>query len=155
MRIGSIALLLLFGVAGVGEIHATQAEPADKVRLAFPVKTYWSTVVAVAAEKRGLFQKEGIDSEITIYRSSGDAFQGLAAGAADFAFGAPTLAAAGRTRGVNALVVSLGNPLPLGWHLLVTRASPIQSLKQLEGKRVGITGTGSLSDLLARYAAEQ
>jgi NitT/TauT family transport system substrate-binding protein len=96
-----------------------------------------------------------LDAEITIYRGSGDAFQSLAADAADFVLGAPTLAAAGRVRGANAVVVALGNALPLGWHLVAKRESTAQSVKDLDGKKVGITGSGSVSDLLARYAAQQ
>jgi NitT/TauT family transport system substrate-binding protein len=133
----------------------SQAQTAEKIRVGLPTKNYWSTVAVVTAERRGLFKKEGLDPETTTFRSAGEAFQALTAAAVDITLGAPSLAAAGRSRGANALAVALGNSLPLGWYLVAKRDAPFKSIKELNGKKIAITGNGSLSAMMANYAAQE
>jgi len=128
---------------------------AETIRIAVPTKGYWSTAVAMAAQEKKLFEKEGIQGEVTIFRSGADCFQALVADAADIALGPPSLVAAGMRRGVGAKVVGIGSSAPLGWHLVVLAKSPVKSVKELAGKKVGISSSGSLSDLLARWSMSQ
>jgi len=139
-----IVALLLGTVAG-----AARAE--DLVRIGLPTKTYWPTIVAETALRQKLFDKEGIKAELTIYRSGGEAFEGLAAGAADIILDPPSLVATGRTKGINTKIVAGGALAYYGWHLMVPVNSKITEVKQLEGKKVGITAAGSGSDLLALW----
>jgi NitT/TauT family transport system substrate-binding protein len=150
-----LIVLLLAAFSSVSLTATVEAQGTEKIRVGLPTKSYWSTIAVVTAEKRGLFKKEGLDPEVTIFRSAGEAFQALAAGAVDITLGAPSLAAAGRSRGANALAVALGNSLPLGWYLVTKKDAPFQSVKDLDGKKVAVTGTGSLSVMMVNFAAQE
>jgi ABC-type nitrate/sulfonate/bicarbonate transport system substrate-binding protein len=131
------------------------ARAATKVRIGLPTKTWWPTVIAETAAAQGLFAKNGIDAELTIYRSGGEAVEALAGGAADVIPGLVSQVGTGRKRGVNARLVSLAIPANTGWKLMVTTGSPIKSPAELAGRKVGITAAGSLSDLLALWTRAQ
>ncbi len=126
---------------------------AETVRIGLPTKTYWPTTVAEAAKDQKLFEKEGITAELTIYRGGAEAFEALAAGAADLILDAPSLPAAGRKKGVMSKVVANGAMGNFGWQLMVLAKSPLD-VKDLNGKKVGITSAGSGSDLLALWTVQ-
>jgi ABC-type nitrate/sulfonate/bicarbonate transport system substrate-binding protein len=126
---------------------------AETVRIGLPTKTYWPTTVAEAAAHQKLFEKEGITAEITIYRGGAECFEALAAGAADLILDAPSLPAAGRTKGVMSKAVANGSMGNFGWQLMVPTKSTID-VKDLNGKKVAITSAGSGSDLLALWTIQ-
>ena len=126
---------------------------AETVRIGLPTKTYWPTTVAEAAKAQKLFEKEGITAEITIYRGGAECFEALAAGAADIILDAPALPAAGRKKGVMSKAVANGAMGNFGWQLMVLAKSPLE-VKDLNGKKVGITSAGSGSDLLALWTIQ-
>src|SRR3954451_1505311 len=74
------ALLASLFAAGV---LAGPATAAETIRVGLPTKTYWPTTIAETAVRQKLFEKEGIQAELTIYRSGAETFEGMAAGAAD------------------------------------------------------------------------
>ena len=77
------------------------AEPgARTIRIGLPTKTYYPTIIAETALRQGLFAKEGIKAELTIYRSGAETFEAMAAGAADLQLNSAALVAAGRKKGV-------------------------------------------------------
>jgi ABC-type nitrate/sulfonate/bicarbonate transport system substrate-binding protein len=126
---------------------------AETVRIGLPTKTYWPTTVAEAAAHQKLFEKEGITAEITIYRGGAECFEALAAGAADLILDAPSLPAAGRTKGVMSKAVANGAMGNFGWQLMVPTKSTLE-VKDLNGKKVAITSAGSGSDLLALWTIQ-
>jgi ABC-type nitrate/sulfonate/bicarbonate transport system substrate-binding protein len=126
---------------------------AETVRIGLPTKTYWPTTVAEAAKSQKLFEKEGITAELTIYRGGAETFEALAAGAADLILDAPSLPAAGRKKGVMSKAVANGTMGNFGWQLMVLAKSPLE-VKDLSGKKVGITSAGSGSDLLALWTIQ-
>ncbi len=127
------------------------ARAADTIRLGLPTKAYWPTILATAAVRQGFFAKEGIGAEPTVYRGGAECFEALAAGAADLILDPPSLVAAGLRKGVPAKAVAGGSSLYSGWHLLVRQDSPVTSIAELAGKKVGITSAGSASDQLALW----
>lgn len=134
--------------AGAGSARAADAT----VRVGVPTKAFWPTVVAKVAEDRKLFEKEGFKPEITIYKGGAEAFEAVAAGAADVSLVAPTSVATARKRGVAASLVAAGTEEWSGWVLAVKPDAPYKSVKDLAGKKVGITSAGSGSDVLAQAA---
>jgi NitT/TauT family transport system substrate-binding protein len=130
------------------------ASQAETVRIGLPTKTYWPTTVAEAAAHQKLFEKEGITAEITIYRGGAECFEALAAGAADVILDAPALPAAGRKKGVMSKAVANGAMGNFGWQLMVLKDSKLD-VKDLNGKKVGITSAGSGSDLLALWTVQE
>ncbi len=134
-------------------LAAPAVSHAETIRIGLPTKTYWPTTVAEAAKSQKLFEKEGITAELTIYRGGAETFEAMAAGAADLILDAPSLPAAGRKKGVMSKVVANGSMGNFGWQLMVLAKSPLD-VKDLNGKKVGITSAGSGSDLLALWTVQ-
>ncbi len=126
----------------------------ETVRVGLPTKTYWPTIVAEAAVRQKLFEKEGLKAELTIYRGGAEAFEALAAGAADIILDPPSLPAASRSKGVLAKVVAPGSMRYFGWQMMVPAGSKT-TLADLKGKKIGITSAGSASDLLALWTIQE
>ena len=53
------------------------------IRIGCPTKTYFPTILATVAKEKGLFEKEGLRPEITVYRGGAETFEAIAAGSAD------------------------------------------------------------------------
>jgi ABC-type nitrate/sulfonate/bicarbonate transport system substrate-binding protein len=132
---------------------ATPAAAAETIRVGLPTKTYWPTTIAETAVRQKLFEKEGITAELTIYRSGAEAFEGLAAGAADMILDPPSLVSAGRKKGVMSRIVANAAMGNFGWQLMVPVKSTLD-VKDLNGKKVAITAAGSGSDLLALWTIQ-
>lgn len=129
-----------------------RAQARPKLRVGLATRTWWPSVVAETAIAQGLFAKAGIDAETTIYRSGGDAVEALAAGATDIITGLVTQVGPARRRGVNARLIALAATANTGWKLLVRSNSPIRSVAEIAGRKVGITAAGSLSDFMALWS---
>ncbi|WP_407186659.1 ABC transporter substrate-binding protein [Bradyrhizobium centrosematis] len=134
-------------------ILAGPASAAETIRVGLPTKTYWPTTVAETAVRQKLFEKEGIQAELTIYRSGAETFEGMAAGAADIILDPPSLVSAGRKKGVMSRIVANAAMGNFGWQLMVPTKSTLE-VKDLNGKKVAITAAGSGSDLLALWTIQ-
>jgi len=145
--------ILLAGAATIAMPYVAFGQGRPKVRIGTPTKTYFPTVIAETAIRQKLFEKEGIDAELTVYRSGAEGFEALAAGAADIIYNSSMSVAAGLRKGVKSLCVGNGANGYYGWQLVVKPDSPIKQVSELEGKKVGITSAGSGSDILARWTA--
>ncbi|PSO13978.1 ABC transporter substrate-binding protein [Bradyrhizobium sp. MOS003] len=132
---------------------AGPASAADTIRVGLPTKTYWPTTIAETAVRQKLFEKEGIQAELTIYRSGAETFEGMAAGAADIILDPPSLVSAGRKKGVMSRIVANAAMGNFGWQLMVPTKSTLE-VKDLNGKKVAITAAGSGSDLLALWTLQ-
>lgn len=126
-----------------------QAKPV--IRVGVPTKTYFPTIIAETAIRQKLFDKEGVECQLTIYRSGAEGFEAIAAGAADLIYNSSSSVAAGLMKGVKTKCVANGALGYYGWHMMVKPDSPIKKLSELAGKKVGITSAGSGSDILARW----
>lgn len=144
-------LILAGAAASVAMPRLAFAQGDTTVRIGVPTKTYWPTIVAETAIRQKLFEKEGIKAELTIYRSGAEGFEALAAGAADVILNSSSSVAAGLRKGVNVRCVANGGNGYYGWYLMVKTDSPIKDVKELAGKKVGITSAGSGSDICARW----
>ena len=127
------------------------AQGRPTVRIGVPTKTYFPTIIAETAIRQKLFDKEGVNAELTIYRSGAEGFEALAAGAADLIYNSSSSVAAGLVKGVKAKCTANGALGYYGWHLVVKPDSPIRKLSELAGRKVGITSAGSGTDILARW----
>ena len=127
------------------------AQPKEKIRIGVPTKTYWPTIVCETALRQKLFEKEGLDCELTIYRGGAEGFEAIAAGAADLILNSSSSVAAGIKKGVNVKCVANGSNGYYGWYLVVKPDSKVMKVEDLAGKKVGITSAGSGSDILALW----
>jgi NitT/TauT family transport system substrate-binding protein len=148
--------LRLAGLA-VGAVLSTTiaAQAADLVRIGVPTKAFWPTILITAGIENGIFAKEDLEAEMTIYRGGAETFEAVAADSADIGNVAAALVAIARTRGVETKLVGNGADEWSGWILGVKVDSPITDPKELDGKNVGITSAGSGTDQLALWAQTQ
>ena len=144
--------LLIGGAATLLMPNIVFGQAKQTVRIGVPTKTYFPTIIAETAIRQKLFEKEGINAELTIYRSGAEGFEALAAGAADLVYNSSSSVAAGLVKGVKSKCVANGALGYYGWHMMVKPDSPIKKLADLAGKKVGITSAGSGTDILARWA---
>jgi NitT/TauT family transport system substrate-binding protein len=155
MRTPLAALLILALAAGAAGGLAPDVAAQEVIRIGCPTKTYFPTILATVAKDKGLFEKEGLKPEITIYRGGGETFEAIAAGSADLGTVAVPLIATSRKRGVLTKIVGGSGDEWSGWILGVKTDSPIKSAKELDGKKVGITSAGSGTDTLALWAQSE
>jgi NitT/TauT family transport system substrate-binding protein len=140
-------------LAAFAAMATSAATAAETIRVGLPTKTFWPTTVAETAVRQKLFEKEGLTAELTIYRSGAETFEGMAAGAADIILDPPSLVSAGRKKGVMSKIVGSATMGNFGWQLMVPAKSTLD-VKDLNGKKVGITAAGSGSDLLALWTIQ-
>lgn len=152
MRARLLALHVALLAVGAMVGFSTDAAAQEVIRIGCPTKTYFPTILANVAKDRGLFEKEGLRPEITIYRGGAETFEAIAAGSADLGTVAVPLVATSRKRGVLTRIVGASGDEWSGWILGVRTDSPIKSAKELDGKKVGITSAGSGTDTLALWA---
>src|ERR1700761_7928425 len=151
MTIARRLAMSLLGAAALAATSCTaQAEP---IRFGLPTKTYWPTTIAETAVRQKLFEKEGISAELTVYRGGAETFEAMAAGAADIILDPPSPVSAGRKKGVLSKLVANAAMGNFGWQLMVPAKSTLD-VKDLNGKKVGITSAGSGSDLLALWTIQ-
>lgn len=156
-RMRSVRALIAVALTAFGMVFAEEsfAQAQEKVRIALPTKTYYPTIVAETALRQKFFAKQGLDAELTVYKGGAEAFEALAADAADITHGSPAIVAGGRAKGIDAMAVAGASRGYYGWHLLVAADSTVTKLADLAGKKVGITSAGSASDIIARWAMKQ
>jgi ABC-type nitrate/sulfonate/bicarbonate transport system substrate-binding protein len=143
-RMGTLAAVLtaIFG--------AWPAWSLDVLRVADAQKGFWDTSFVFLGQQRGFFKEQGIDLDIQWTDGGAETQQAVITGSFDvglatgllgvisaYAKGAPVVLLSGETTGAADLL----------WY--VRADSPIQSLKDLEGKTVAFSRPGSSSNQIA------
>jgi len=130
---------------------AAEAEP---VRIGFAAESL-DYAPAFAAERLGLFKNHGVEAKLIVFRGGAAAQEAMSAGAADIiAYFAPAVALANQ-KGIREKMVGTVSAGHVGWNLIVKADSPIKSLKDLDGKKVGISAKATTSDMAALFIAEK
>jgi NitT/TauT family transport system substrate-binding protein len=137
----AIALTLSLSLLPVGA-----AQAADSVRVGLAA-VYPAYSIPNAAKELGFYKEKNLDVDITQFRGGPATQEALASGAIDISTIAPGAAALAIAKGVQEKIVALSvPPTPQGWYILVPVSSPIKSMAELNGKTVGVTQKGSLTD---------
>jgi ABC-type nitrate/sulfonate/bicarbonate transport system substrate-binding protein len=133
--------------------HAASA--ADSVRVGLAA-VYPAYSIPYAAKELGYYKEKNLDVDITLFRGGPATQEALASGAIDVSTIAPAAAALAIAKGVNEKIVAMSvPPTPAGWYIMVPTSSPIKSMAELNGKTVGVTQKGSLTDFWAQRAAKK
>ncbi len=140
-------------VALLASVSGANAQTTVRIGLAVP--NYGPYAPVYAAEELGYYKQNGIKAEVTAYRGGGAAQEALAAGAADMISFFPPGAALAVKKGIKEKVVGIGAATPVGWHLVVMSNSPYRTVKDLAGKKIGVTAKASTTDFYALWAANR
>jgi len=132
---------------------ATSAQELVRIGLAVPHNAAY--VQFYAADTLGFYKDAGVKAELTIYRGGAASQEALSAGAADIItyFGAGVALAV--SKGAKEKIVAAIDPTPHGWQFLVLANSPIKTLKDLDGKKVGVATKAGTADMFALWIADQ
>src|SRR5262245_255846 len=132
---------------------ATHAQELVRIGLAVPHNAAY--VQFYAAETLGFYQEAGVKTELTLYRGGAASQEALSAGAADIItyFGAGVGLAV--SKGAKEKIVAAIDPTPHGWQFLVLANSPIKTLKDLDGKKIGVATKAGTADMFALWVADK
>jgi len=126
------------------------AQAQDKITVAIGQKGLWDTMVTHHGVEQGFFKEEGLDVEIIYTRGGSETLQAVITNSAQFALVNGLLGVLGAyAKGAPIRIVSAqmtGAP-DLFWY---TKAdSPIESLKDADGKTMGFSRPGSSTHLVS------
>lgn len=126
---------------------AAPARAATKLRVGKSVQTVFGYVPLDVGMKAGLFAKEGLEIEEILFTGGAKQTQALTAGAIDIALsGGSEMAFVAKGAPEIAVASIADNPAFMG--ICVANNSPIKTLDDLKGKKIGVTSTGSLTSWL-------
>jgi NitT/TauT family transport system substrate-binding protein len=145
------AVVAAAGLALSGAAAAAQ----ETVRIGLAVPHNAAYVQFYAADSLGFYKDAGVKPEITIYRGGAASQEALSAGAADIItyFGAGVGLAV--SKGAKEKIVAAIDPTPHGWQFLVLANSPIKTLKDLDGQKIGVATKAGTADMFALWVADK
>lgn len=124
----------------------------DKVTVGKAVPFAWTFTPMEVGRAAGIWKKYGIEVKILGFAGDAKMQQGLASGSIDFGLGSgPGMGFS--AKGVPAKAVAAFAGLPKNISVVIRYDSPIKSIADLKGKRIGVTTVGSLTDWLAKRMA--
>ena len=116
---------------------------------------YGPVLPVAAATELNLFKKLGVEVSFTTFASGAAGMEAMAAKEADLLHYFPPGLALAKRSGVKATIVGAGTLTPRGWHVIVKKDSALTNVKDLAGKKVGISGAGSTTDFFAMWAGNE
>jgi ABC-type nitrate/sulfonate/bicarbonate transport system substrate-binding protein len=135
-----LACALLWGAALPGQA-------AQKISVGKAVSEAWTFLPLDVGQKYGIFARYGLDVNIVNFQGDAKLQQGLAADSVSFGLGSgPGMAFA--AKGAPAIAVAAYFGAPKNISVIVGENSPIKTVKDLKGKTIAISTTGSLTEWL-------
>jgi ABC-type nitrate/sulfonate/bicarbonate transport system substrate-binding protein len=134
---------------------ATGAQAADAVRVGKAVPFAWTFTPIDVGIDTGIFAKHGLELTVTGFAGDARLQQALVSDSIDFGLGSgPGMGFLAKGSPAKAVAAMAGAPMNMS--LVVPYDSPIKTLDDIKGKKVGITTVGSLTDwLLKRVVADK
>jgi ABC-type nitrate/sulfonate/bicarbonate transport system substrate-binding protein len=135
-------------------LSASTALALDRVRVGKAVPNSFAFGAIEVGIAAGTFEQEGIEIVATAFRGDAQLQQALAARSIDVGLGSgPSLGF--RIKGAPAIGVAGMYGPPSNLALLVPVNSPIRTVADLRGRKIGVTTVGSLTDWLVRELSRQ
>ena len=138
---------IVIAAAAIAALACAQAEAAEKVRVGKAVPHAFAFTPLDIGIEKGFFRQNGIEIENIAFMGGARLHQGLAADGADIGLGAgPEFSLVSRGTYALGIAALAGPPLSMGFR--VAPDSPIKSLDDMKGKKVGVSTEGSLTHWL-------
>ena len=135
-------------------LSARHAFALDRIKFGKSVPNSFAFSTAEIGIDAKIWEKEGLELAVSAFRGDAQMQQALTAGAVDVAVGSgPGLGF--RAKGVPAIGVAAMYGPPANLALTVLSRSPIKTVADLKGKRIGVTTLGSLTEWLTRKLSQQ
>jgi NitT/TauT family transport system substrate-binding protein len=124
----------------------------DTLRVAKSSPETFSFIPLDIGIEAGIFKNNGIDIQIIGFSGGAKMQQALAANSLDVAFGSgPQMILT--TKGAPMMAVAEMAGAPLNFAVIVPYDSPLKTLDDLKGKKIGVSGNPSLSSFMAEEIA--
>jgi NitT/TauT family transport system substrate-binding protein len=144
----AVALLAMCSIAASTTRPASTAGP-DTVKLGRAVATAFVFVIPEIGADAHIWDSVGIKVAVTSFNGDGKLQDGLTSGAVDIGLGSGP-AMGYHAKGVPATAVAAMYGAPYDMALIVGTQGTVKNVKDLKGKKVGVTTAGSLTDWLVR-----
>jgi len=138
--------------AAITGLFALLALPLDSlaqlkpVKVALTSKEVLDNVIFFVADKMGFFKEVGIDYQPSYFRGGGEVVRALTTGAAEISgTNSPAGLMIAAAKGEPIKIVSGGEAPLVGIYWIVKMDSPLKSVKDLKGKKVGFSSPGSVT----------
>src|SRR5262245_65200874 len=147
--------LVRVSVLVAAALISSAALAADKVRVGKAVPFAWTFTPIDVGVDVGIFAKHGLELTVTGFAGDARLQQGLVSDSIDLGLGSgPGMGFL--AKGVPAKAVAAMAGAPMNMSVVVPYDSPIKTLDDIKGKKIGITTVGSLTDwLLKRVVADK
>ena len=133
---------------------AAPAGAAEKLRVVKAVAFAWTFTPLDVGIQTGIFAKHGLDVEASAAAGDAKLQQALTADSADIGIGSgPGMAF--MAKGVPAKAVAVMYGVPKNMAVMVGYNSPIKTVDDLKGKKLGCTTVGSLTDWIGERITQQ
>lgn len=144
--------LIIAAALAASAVLPVAAHSADKVRIG-----YWTSGVSLGygsvLEAKDFLAKRGVEAEFVHFPDVNAPIRALAAGSIDLAFGAPLAGVfSSAAEGVPIKIFAATQPADV--QFVVPADSPIQSIDELKGKKVGMSPAGSSVAVIASAVLE-
>jgi NitT/TauT family transport system substrate-binding protein len=130
------------------------ASAAEKLRVGKAVAFAWTFTPLDVGIQMGIFAKHGIEVEASAFNGDARLQQGLTSDSIDIGIGSgPGMAF--MVKGVPAKAVGAMAGVPRNMAVMVGYDSPIKTVDDLKGKKLGVTTVGSLTDWIGKRIGTQ
>lgn len=131
---------LFWTAAAVLICSAAQAAEPVKLRYGNVTEMTLSQAPIVAAKQLGYFREEGLEVELLPFKGTGTLLPQMLAKRVDIGYPNPDTLILSREPGKEALPLKFfyNATRSSGWEFIVPAESPIQSIKELDGKKIGV-----------------
>jgi ABC-type nitrate/sulfonate/bicarbonate transport system substrate-binding protein len=136
-------LALLIGLFST--LPCANASAADRIKVASTVKEIIDNLPLYVAARAGMFKEQGLEVEITHFSGGGEVVRAVASKSMDIGMVAATAGIIAAGRGEPLKLIAAWSAPAYGILFVVPPDSPIKTVKDLAGKKVGITRPGSVS----------
>jgi NitT/TauT family transport system substrate-binding protein len=146
--------VLIWAALAVLMLPSGVAVALDTVRLGKAVPNSFAFGAAEVGIEAKIFEREGVTLEVTSFRGDAQMQQALAAGSLQVGLGSgPALGF--RAKGAPAIGVAAMYGPPANLALVLPLNTPIKTVADLRGRRIGVTTAASLTDWLVRELSRQ
>jgi len=130
------------------------AGAAEKLRVGKAVAFAWTFTPLDVGIQMGIFAKHGIEVDASAFNGDAKLQQGLTSDSVDIGIGSgPGMAF--MVKGVPAKAVGVMAGVPRNMAVMVGYDSPIKTVDDLKGKKLGVTTVGSLTDWIGKRIGTQ
>jgi len=155
VRAASVVANGVVGFAVAAAIGFAAADASAQTKVTAGIAAYYEAMMPFElAVKRGFYQEEGIVQEPINFRGGSPAVQAFLGGSVDLCYCSFDHVVKLRNRGQDAVAI-LGVDEFHSYALIARADSPVTSFESLKGKKLGITASGSMTDITVRYDIKQ